>query len=102
MAETGWKAAPAFERGGARFIRADSLMTPVSGAAIGYRDQTRTPPDLLLIGCVKAKRSGHHRAEDLYCSTLFGYRLEWAKKSAARWFILSARHHLLAPDDEVE
>jgi len=56
----------------------------------------------MLIGCVKVKRLGRHRAKDLYTSPLFKGRRAWAEQSDALWFILSAKYGLLSPDEEIE
>ena len=56
---------------------------------------------LVLIGCVKSKHTGTHRAEDLYDSRLFRGRLAYARANADRWFILSALYGLLSPDQPV-
>lgn len=57
---------------------------------------------LVLIGCVKSKRTGSHPAEDLYDSRLFRGRLAYARANADRWFILSALYGLLPPDRVVD
>lgn len=53
---------------------------------------------ICLIGCVKSKRKNPSRAEDLYISPLFRYRLAYAKKRGCQIFILSAKHGLVDPD----
>ena len=60
-------------------------------------------PDIVLVGCVKTKQPGRHPAQDLYTSPLFHKRrryVEW--KRPRRWFILSAKHGLLEPTEEIE
>lgn len=52
-----------------------------------------------LVGCVKTKRSTPCPARDLYDSTLFRGRRRYVEATCARWFILSARHGLVAHDD---
>ncbi len=60
-------------------------------------------PDIVLVGCVKTKRSGKHPAQDLYISPLFRQRRHYVKlKRPHRWFILSAKHGLLEPIEEIE
>lgn len=51
-----------------------------------------------LIGCVKSKRHVASAARDLYVSTLFAGRRRFVERSCERWFILSAEHGLVAPD----
>jgi len=55
-----------------------------------------------LVGCVKSKRSGPTAAADLYTSTLFVGRRRWVEASCERWFILSAKHGLVPPDEVIE
>lgn len=58
--------------------------------------------DVLLLGCVKTKQGSPAPAEDLYTSPLFQKRRAYAERSGATWFILSALHGLLLPDELVE
>ncbi len=59
--------------------------------------------DIILVGCVKTKQRGTHQAQDLYTSTLFRKRRQYVElKRPRRWFILSAKHGLLEPTDEIE
>lgn len=55
--------------------------------------------DILLVTCVKAKRSAPSAAKDLYTSPLFRKQRAYAESQSAPWFILSAEHGLVAPDD---
>lgn len=41
-------------------------------------------------------------AAQLYLSTLFDRQREWATARCERWFILSAKHGLVAPDTVIE
>ena len=52
-----------------------------------------------LVGCVKGKRSHGAPAQDLYTSPLFRGRRRWVERTCDRWFILSAKHGLVRPDD---
>lgn len=60
------------------------------------------PSDVVLIGCVKSKLSRAAPARDLYTSALFTKGRAYAERSGVPWFILSAEHGLLAPDEIVE
>jgi hypothetical protein len=51
-----------------------------------------------LVGCVKEKRSVSSRAADLYTSTLFIGRRRYVERSCDEWWILSAEHGLVDPD----
>ena len=54
---------------------------------------------LILVGCVKRKRSQSCAARDLYDeSPLWRGRRAYAERSGAPWYILSAKHGLLAPN----
>jgi hypothetical protein len=55
-----------------------------------------------LVGCVKSKRSVPSPAKDLYTSPLFVGSRRAVERSCDRWFILSAKHGLLGPDEMVE
>jgi hypothetical protein len=59
-------------------------------------------PDVLLVGCVKKKRATPARARDLYVSPLWAKRRLYAERMYAAhqtpWFILSAEHALVDPD----
>lgn len=73
-----------------------SLPRPVAG-----RDDS-TQPDVILIGCVKRKLPTAAPARDLYVSPLFHKGRAYAERAGVPWFILSAQHGLVAPDDELE
>lgn len=55
-----------------------------------------------LVGCVKTKRSEPAPAQDLYISDLFKKRRAYVQSLGGRWFILSAQHGLVAPDDVLD
>jgi hypothetical protein len=57
--------------------------------------------DVLLLGCVKLKASSPQQAKDLYVSNLFRKRRGYADQRGLPWFVLSAEHGLLRPDDLV-
>ncbi len=59
---------------------------------------TRT---LVLISCVKTKRPDPCQAKDLYISTLFRAQREFAERWADQWYVLSALHGLIAPDEVI-
>ena len=60
--------------------------------------QKRTLPNLILVGCVKTKRKGRSAAKDLYTSSLWRARRAYAEQFGVPWYILSAKHGLLAPE----
>lgn len=55
-----------------------------------------------LVGCVKGKRSRPAPARELYMSALFLGRRAFVEATCERWFILSAKHGLVDPDDVLE
>ena len=55
-----------------------------------------------LVGCVKSKARGPAPARDLYTSALFLGRRAYVERSCDRWFILSAKHGLLEPDEVID
>src|SRR6266567_8408523 len=55
-----------------------------------------------LVGCVKGKASEATPARNLYTSPLFRGRRSFVERSCDRWFILSAKHELLNPNQTVE
>lgn len=58
--------------------------------------------DIVLIGCVRGKLAHRAPAQRLYTSPLFRKRQSYAARSGKPWFILSAKHGLLTPDELVE
>jgi hypothetical protein len=54
-----------------------------------------------LVSCVKSKRDHVSPAGDLYTSPLFRGLRAYAKAHADRWYILSAKHGLLHPEDRI-
>ena len=58
-----------------------------------------TRPNILLVACVKEKLPRPAAARDLYTSTLFRKQRAYAEELGAAWFILSAEHGLVGPDE---
>ena len=54
-----------------------------------------------LVSCVKSKQKFSCQARDLYASQLFSGMRAYAEQNAESWFILSAEHGLLRPDQVV-
>src|SRR5690606_31458617 len=57
---------------------------------------------IVLVACVSEKRNQRSAAKELYTSDWFRKASAYAKCIGDAWFILSARHGLLAPDTEIE
>jgi hypothetical protein len=91
------------------FVRAD-----VGSASPGTRRSSRVADcprdgsaddviaDLLLVSCVKKKRSVPAFAKDLYISPLFVAERRYAEARAAPWYILSAKYGLVGPEEWIE
>lgn len=57
---------------------------------------------IVLVACASGKKSQPMLAKDLYSSTLFNYTRCFAESFGDRWYILSAKHGLLSPDDKID
>ena len=57
---------------------------------------------VLLLGCVSEKVPAAVAARELYVSTLFRLRRKYAETLGLPWFILSAKHGLVRPDEMLE
>lgn len=56
-------------------------------------------PDLVLVGCVKKKLDVPAPARELYTSPLFRKERAYAEQAGVPWFVLSAEHGLVDPDE---
>jgi hypothetical protein len=56
------------------------------------------PVRIALVSCVKSKQPSPAPAKDLYTAALFRGMRGFAEANADAWYILSAEHGLLAPD----
>ena len=73
---------------------------PVRGSWANSAESGRsTAAEIILISCVKTKKPRPTAAKDLYASPLFAKERTYAEQSGAPWFILSAEHGLVAPDE---
>lgn len=57
---------------------------------------------LCLVSCSSKKKNGIYPARELYDSAMFDGARNFAENRADSWKILSAKHHLIAPDDVIE
>ncbi|MGB8385677.1 MAG: DUF6884 domain-containing protein [Dermatophilaceae bacterium] len=55
-----------------------------------------------LVGCVKQKTASPRSARDLYTSALFLGRRRYVERSCSEWWILSALHGLVFPEDVLD
>lgn len=74
------------------------------GKAARARDphMARASADILLVSCVKSKRSAAAAAKDLYTSALFTKERSYAERSGLPWYILSAKYGLVGPEEWIE
>jgi hypothetical protein len=61
----------------------------------------RMAKKIALVACVSKKNSTPMPAQDLYCSDWFRKASAYAMHVADEWYILSARHGLIAPDEVI-
>lgn len=54
-----------------------------------------------LVSCVRTKRTSSVAAKDMYISPLFMGMRRYAEQNADAWFILSAEHGVLPPDQVI-
>lgn len=77
-----------------------------SGEFDGEADSTDESADstetVVLVGCGKSKRDGTHEARNLYDSTYFELKRDYAEAVGDEWFVLSAEHGLVRPTEEIE
>jgi cytoplasmic iron level regulating protein YaaA (DUF328/UPF0246 family) len=61
-----------------------------------------TASAVFFVSCVAGKKDTASPAGELYTSTLFRLARAYIQKTGAPWFILSAEHGLLSPNDVIE
>ncbi len=66
------------------------------------RDPAAFRKRIRLVGCVKSKLSRPAPARELYTSPLFAGRRRWVERTCEKWFILSAKYGVVAPEQVVE
>lgn len=82
----------------------DATDSPKPRRARGWLRRTQRPAAkgarrVGLVGCVKAKTSRAAPAGELYTSTLFEGRRSHVESTCDEWWILSAKHGLVHPDE---
>jgi len=90
--------------GGGRLVADAAPPVPVPVSVPRPAPPPRRPTTALgvvLVGCVKSKRTTAALAADLYTSTLFARRRRYAEASGAPWFVVSSRWGLVAPDEVI-
>ncbi len=71
----------------------------VGRSTAGTTQDRPSPDNVLLIACSKGKLDHPAAAKDLYSSPLFRSARAYAEGTGYPWFILSAEHGLVAPDE---
>ncbi len=64
--------------------------------------QNSDPLRVYLIGCGSKKREAPASARELYTGGLFSMTRRFVEATGAPWFILSAAHYLVKPDQVIE
>ncbi|WP_346765307.1 DUF6884 domain-containing protein [Rhodococcus sp. 105337] len=80
------------------FVRATDARLSPHLETMG-RPRNAVEADLVLVTCVKSKENAPSAAKDLYVSPLFSRQRSYAEGTGLPWFILSAEHGLVAPDE---
>jgi hypothetical protein len=81
------------------FVRHEPVEASAPAAPVQTTSPGQAPTDLLLVTCVKEKLKRPAEARDLYVSSLFQKQRAYAEACRVPWFILSAEHGLVAPDE---
>ena len=96
----GWRARDVHVGHAVTFVRVgDRGAEPVRRQPI---DESLARPDVYLVSCSKSKRSASAAAKDLYVSPTFSKAKAYVERTGAPWFILSAEHGLVDPEDLIE
>lgn len=74
----------------------------MAGARVKALGAEASPHTVCLVACTSRKGEHPAKAELIYKSPLFSAARNYAEKRANQWFILSAKHGLLSPDDVIE
>jgi hypothetical protein len=76
-----------------------AVATPAPTAEPPMQSAGPGVPDVVLVGCVKSKGEYPAAARDLFTSPLFAKRRAYAHSLGRPWFVLSAKHALVEPDE---
>lgn len=78
-----------------------TVIADVDGEAIPLAESASAPPAIYLVACVAGKRDHSALARDLYTSPWFTKARAYIERQGAEWFILSAEHGLISPDQVI-
>jgi uncharacterized HhH-GPD family protein len=95
----GWRASPQLDRGVVVFRRARQPRRDMAPPRSFGAD---VEADLILVGCTKTKGRVAAPAKDLFISALFNKRRRYAETTGKPWYVLSAAHGLVAPDEVID
>jgi hypothetical protein len=76
--------------------------TPAAKPLAFVSRRPQLTPGVVLVGCVKSKLDHGAPAKELYVSDYFRKMRAYAEGTGVPWFILSAEHGLIGPEDWVE
>ena len=62
---------------------------------------TKPPTRIVLISCSKSKLNKPAPARELYTGTLFKKAVAWAERHGYEWFVISALHGLVTPNQTI-
>ena len=66
------------------------------------RHNLTQPTNVVLISCSKSKLNHRAPARELYTGQLFKKAVAWAERNAHQWFVISALHGLVTPNQELD
>jgi len=98
----GWLANLGFAIGAGSTDTTTSHPTPAVKPLAVVSKGSEITPDVVLVGCVKTKLDRGAPAKDLYVSDYFQKMRAYAEGAGVPWFILSAEHGLVGPEDWLE
>src|SRR5262245_30218934 len=70
----------------------------IRSSVIPDNKENQTMADVGLVGCSRLKRSVAAPATELYTSPLFRLAAHYCSATCDLWFVLSAKHGLVTPD----
>jgi hypothetical protein len=79
-----------------------SFLLPPASSMSNPKHSSPHEGTLALISCTKSKRSVPSAARDLYTSAWFRKAMGYVERLGLPWYILSAKHGLVHPDDVLE
>ncbi|QEH81996.1 hypothetical protein EIK56_24000 [Sphingomonas sp. C8-2] len=78
-----------------------TVMADLETGEFPMNEPAPAPQPVYLVACVAAKLDHPAPARDLYISTWFQKARAYVERQGAPWFILSAKHGLIAPHEVI-